>query len=291
MPSPRSLADRVAAHSLAWHVALVLFSTFALTVILFQPPAFLASEPAATVYRLGWKYSGPLYVVLGALAALAHAAARFGARRAGLLLLVGAVVSLGAELLGTSTGYPFGPYSYTPLLGYRVLGLVPFPIPLSWFFMLYCCLAMCGRLLPAADSARGRMTWALAAGAMLTAWDVSMDPAMSRATSHWVWQVNGPFYGMPWVNFAGWLLTGTVVARLMIAIVPPSEVAERASPSRLPLALYAVNGVMPVALCARYGLVWAAVLGAAAMALPLWLSVRRARAVSPELSLAQAARD
>ena len=299
MSTPRPLADRVAAHSLAWHAALVLFSTFALTVVLFQPPSFLTSEPAATIYRLGWKFSGPLYVVLGALAALAHAAARFGAGRAGTLLAVGAVVSLGAELLGTSTGYPFGPYSYTPLLGYRILGLVPFPIPLSWFFMLYCCLAMCGRLLPASDpalrSGQARMDsratkwgWALAAGAMLTAWDVSMDPAMSRATSHWVWHVDGPFYGMPWVNFAGWLLTGTVVARLMLAVVPPREIAERASPSRLPLVLYAVNGVMPVALCARYGLVWAAGLGAAAMALPLWLSARRARAHAPELALAPA---
>jgi uncharacterized membrane protein len=288
MTAPRTLAGRVATPLLWAHVVLILFSTFALTVILFQPPAFLQSEPAATVYRLGWKLSGPVYVILGALAALAHAAERFGGRRAALLLVVGGLVSLAAELTGTSTGLPFGPYSYTPILGYRILGLVPFPIPLSWFFMLYCCLAMCGRIMRAEDSPRGRMAWALAAGLMLTAWDVSMDPAMSRATSHWVWHVQGPFYGMPWINFFGWVLTGTIVARLMLAVVPPSEIAERASPSRFPLVLYAVNGVMPVALCARYGLTWAAVLGAIAMAIPLALSVRAARAPAPRLAVATA---
>ena len=44
-------------------------------------------------------------------------------------------------------GLPFGPYSYTTMLGYRIGGLVPFPIPLSWFYMIYCSLAICGRFL------------------------------------------------------------------------------------------------------------------------------------------------
>ena len=271
------------------HTAVIIFSTAALVTILAGPPPdWLQGEPNATIYRLGWRFSGPSYVVLGALAALAHAAGALGWRRALALLTVGSAISLGSELLGTSTGLPFGDYSYTGLLGYRIMGLVPFPIPLSWFLMIYGSLAICGRILPPCDDSATRWRWALVGGAILTAWDVSMDPAMSAATSHWIWHQPGFFYGMPLINWFGWYITGVIVSRAMLAIAAPSEFTSRVSPSWLPIALYAVNGVMPVAMTARAGMWWAAILGALAMALPVWLAIRarsrgRARAPGPGL--------
>lgn len=274
--------DRTA-RILAWaHVALILFSTVALTTFLAgPPPQWLTEEPAQTVYRWGWLLSGPTYVVLGALAILLHAASRFGWGRALTLLAIGSLISLGSELLGTSTGLPFGPYSYTTLLGYRIAGLVPFPIPLSWFYMVYASLAITGRILKAGDSETIKTIWALAGGAILTAWDVAMDPAMSKATTHWIWQTDGFFYGMPLMNWFGWFLTGSIVARAMLAVVSPRGFAGKVSPSRLPLAVYAINGVMPIAICLRHGLWWAAVLGASAMGLALLLATRQERVVSP----------
>ena len=50
--------------------------------------------------------------------------------------------------------------------------------------------------------------------------------------------------------------------------------ARRVSPSPFPLVLYGVNGVLPVAICLRQGMWWAAGLGALAMAIPLTLAVR-----------------
>lgn len=269
------LAHRLASPLLVAHVALILFSTVALTTFLAgPPPEWLQTETNQRILRLGWTYSGPTYVVLAALAALAHAAARSSWIRASLLLVAGTLISLGAELLGTSTGLPFGPYSYTSLLGWRVAGLVPFPIPLSWFYMLYASLAMLGRLLPARDDGWSKVRWAALAGLVLTAWDVAMDPAMSFATPHWIWHTRGFFYGMPLLNWFGWWLTGSVVARAMLAIMPPGAFASRVSPSRFPLILYAVNGVFPIAICLRHGLWWAAGLGTLAMAIPLILAMR-----------------
>ena len=274
--------ERAAKTLLVAHIAVILFSTIALTTFLSgTPPAWLLTEPAQTIYRYGWLLSGPSYVLLGAAAILLHAAYRFGWNRALGLLVVGVGISLGSELLGTSTGLPFGPYSYTTLLGYRIGGLVPFPIPLSWFFMVYSSIAITGRILPVRDSERSRTAWAFLAGAILTAWDVAMDPAMSRATTHWLWHTDGFFYGMPLSNWIGWFLTGSLVARAMLAVVPPAKFAEKASPSRLPLAVYAINGVMPVAICLRHGLWWAGILGIAAMALPLALSRRSKRLPTP----------
>ncbi len=274
--------ERAARTLLAAHVALILFSTVALTTFLAgNPPAWLATEPAQTIYRYGWMLSGPTYVLLGAAAILLHAAMRFGLGRALALLGVGVAISLTSELLGTSTGLPFGPYSYTTLLGYRIGGLVPFPIPLSWFYMVYASIAITGRILPARDSERSRVAWAFCAGAILTAWDVAMDPAMSKATTHWLWHTDGFFYGMPLSNWIGWFLTGSIVARAMMAVVSPAQFTSKVSPSRLPLVIYAINGLMPIAICFRHGLWWAAVLGLAAMGLALVLAGRSDRAIPP----------
>lgn len=261
----------------AAHAGLIAFSTLAMLTVLSGPPGpWLANEPSATVMRVAWKYSGAAYVSLGGLAAVLHAAWAFGARRAGLLFCAAVGIALGTELLGTSTGFPFGSYAYTSLLGYRIFGLVPFPIPISWFYMLYCALALCTRLFPARDDNRGRWLWAAAAAAMLTAWDVAMDPAMLR-TSHWIWRESGVFYGMPLTNWLGWFATGLVLSRVMLAVAAPTRVAERNSREWLPPALYAANGVMPIAICLRDGLWWAAALGTVAMATPLLLAVRPRR--------------
>lgn len=275
------------------HLALITFSTVAMVTVLNGPPGpWLAGEPNATVMRVAWKFSGPTYVALGALATLAHAAGRAGAVRALALMGTASGITLGAELLGTATGLPFGEYRYSSLLGYRIGGLVPFPIPISWFYMLYACLAMTGRLLQPAETNRAKWRWSILAALFLVAWDVSMDPAMVQ-TAHWTWG-NGQqfrdaglpgwivafftrdaFYGMPLSNWGGWFLTGLVVSRVMLAIVPPSVFATRISPSRLPIALYAANGIMPVVLCFRDGLVWAGIFGLLAMAIPVALALRQ----------------
>lgn len=289
---PSSTPDRLARGAFLGHLALIVFSSLAMVTVLNGPPGpWLTQEPNATIMRLAWTFSGPTYVVLGALAALLHATGRLGARRAWLLLIIGSAVSLGSELLGTATGFPFGEYRYTPLLGYRILGLVPFPIPISWFYMIYGCLAICARLLPAADTSATKWKWAAVAGLCLVAWDVSMDPAMVK-TTHWIWgsgerfrAMGAPgwlvafftkdiFYGMPLSNWFGWYLTGTVIARLMLAIVPPATWVASAGRDALPVWIYATNGIMPVVLCVRDELWWAAILGALAMAVPVGLALR-----------------
>lgn len=277
----RAVAGGTATSMLWLHAALILFSTAALVTFLANPTpevqAWLAREPNATVYRIAWKFSGPTYILAGFLAAVAHAMSRLGVRpRVIVMFVVVSGLALGSELLGTFTGFPFGGYSYTPMLGYRILGLVPFPIPISWTCILYCSLAMCGRLLPARDDPATRLRWSALGAVILTGWDVAMDPAMVK-TFHWTWHVPGSFYGMPYTNWLGWLGTGFVLSWVMLRFVPPSAFAARISFTRLPLVLYALNGIMPIAICIRYGLFWAAALGTLAMGVPLLMSIRRGR--------------
>ena len=279
---------RLAQLALVGHVVLLVFSGLAFATFLAPPaPAWLQTPANQKVAAFMFMFGGQTTVVLGALAGALHAASRLGWRSALGIFVAAFSLSLASELTGTATGYPFGPYVYTTQLGHLIGGRVPFNIPASWFFMLYSSLAICGRVLAPRDDSASRWRWAATAALVLTAWDVSMDPAMV-ATTHWLWQLpplegasavrrlflTGMFYGMPLTNWLGWLLTGLFVARAMLVIVPPSRWADRVSPSRLPLVLYAGNGILPLLICAGRGMWWAVMLGAAAMAIPLVLAVR-----------------
>ena len=288
MTPASSTAARGASVALAGHALLLVLSGIAFATFLAPPsPAWLTTPANQRVAALMFTFGGQTTVVLGALAGILHATSRLGWRQAALIFAAAFSISLTAELAGTGTGYPFGPYSYTTQLGYLVGGRVPFNIPTSWFFMLYASLAICGRILAVDDSATTKWRWAIVAAFVLTAWDVSMDPAMV-STTHWLWHLpaaNGAtfvqrvflsnlFYGMPLTNWLGWLLTGCIVARVMLAIVPPSRWAAEVSPSRLPLVLYAVNGIFPILICAGRGMWYAVAFGTIAMAIPLLLAVR-----------------
>jgi putative membrane protein len=73
--------------------------------------------------------------------ALAQSIFELGTKNALFFLVLSAVIGYAAEVLGTSTGFPFGQYSYSELLGPKVLG-VPVFVPLIWFVISYVTLSV-----------------------------------------------------------------------------------------------------------------------------------------------------
>ena len=120
-------------------------------------------------------------------------------------------VALLAEWVGTSTGLPFGEYRYTELLGPKIDGKVPWLIPVSWFLMALPSFAL------AAGKAGPRISQWFLGAVVLTAWDLSLDPAMSYLSPYWVWETEGALYGMPLLNVLGWLVTGVVLMAVLDA--------------------------------------------------------------------------
>jgi putative membrane protein len=275
--------DRLSRALLTAHVALIGFATLAMVTILAgEFPTWMQGPYTPIVYEYSWKYTGQVYVVLGLVAALTYAAPRFGWARSLACFGAAAAIALTSELLGTNTGLPFGPYHYTEMLGYRIGGDVPYAIPLSWSYMLFCCLAMCARIF----RTEHRWRWALGAALMLTAWDVPLEVHMTNVRpAHWVWNLAASpgwlpsfltaplFYGMPLMNWVGWMLTAAIIARVMLAIVPP-PMWRTLGVGSFPLVLYAANGVMPIATVARHGFLLAAAAGLLAMGTALALAIR-----------------
>ena len=128
------------------------------------------------------------------------------------------------EWVGHSTGWPFGAYDYTAALVPQIGG-VPVIVPLAWFAM-----AVPAREVAAFLVGPGWARVALGATAM-TAWDLMLDPQMVEA-GYWVWEVDGPWRGIPLSNYAGWMVSSAVVMVVLERLLPG------AGGSRPLLALY-----------------------------------------------------
>ena len=177
-----------------------------------------------------------------------------------------------SELIGTTTGFPFGAYEYTSWLGPKLFGHVPYFIPLSWFAMSILSLDLAQRV---TGSRLGR----IALGALfMVIWDVSLDPAMSRAFPFWVYPGGGFFYGMPLSNWLGWFGVSLVILSGYEFIGGGLPASRRWAP-----VLYGLNALFPLLLSLLYGLYGAFVIGALTLAIP-FLAFRLRHPVAPDVA-------
>jgi putative membrane protein len=197
------------------HIFAMVFGLAGLLLVVPHPEVIAGLGPFGQK-TFAWSMSGGgvLNILLGAAAVAIYAYRTLGLQQWLTFMVPAVFLSLGSELLGTSTGFPFGEYGYLSGLGYKVAGLVPFTIPLSWFYMGFVCylLARAG-----IDASMKTTNWvwlrsilSVALGAiLLTSWDFALDPAMSQTASpFWHFGDIGSFFGTPYRNFAGWLATG-----------------------------------------------------------------------------------
>ncbi|MEZ4593631.1 MAG: carotenoid biosynthesis protein [Chloroflexota bacterium] len=175
-------------------------------------------------------------------------------------------LTLFVEWLGSTTGFPFGSYSYTDLMQPQIAH-VPVLIPFAWFMMLPAAWAVAHLIqaqLPG-QWASNRWLYLLLAGLALTAWDLFLDPQMV-AWGLWVWDNPSGYFGIPWVNYAGWL--GTAV--LLTALIRPKNL-----PARPLLVIYTITWFLETfGLLFFWGLVGPALVGGVVMGAFVWLGWR-----------------
>ncbi|MEA5578824.1 gamma-carotene 1'-hydroxylase CruF [Anabaena sp. UHCC 0451] len=205
---------------------------------------FSLSEIGQTVMQWSMAGGGVAYMILGAIGVFLYAYRTLGLGRTLSFLLPSLSISLTSELLGTSTGFPFGHYSYLSGLGYKIAGLVPFTIPLSWFYV-GCVSYLLARVGLEVDKKPSlvRHVGAIALGALLlTSWDFVLDPAMSQTSlPFWYWQQPGAFFGMPYQNFAGWMGTGSVFMIVAALLWRNKPIQLERSQLNIPLVVYLAN--------------------------------------------------
>lgn len=227
------------------HIISMMFGLAGLLWVMPHPEVLDYLPAGPVLFRWSMAGGGVIYILLGFAAVCLYSRRVLGTRALLSFLLPAIAISLASELSGTSTGFPFGDYSYLNGLGYKVAGLVPFTIPLSWFY-----LGISAYLLARGGLLNGQRPWwrqllALALGALLLmSWDFVLDPAMSQtAMPFWYWHTPGAFFGMPYENFAGWFFTGLTfmsVAAILWRGNPHVKFLTRAELT-LPLVVYLAN--------------------------------------------------
>ncbi|MBE8988406.1 gamma-carotene 1'-hydroxylase CruF [Nostoc sp. LEGE 12450] len=205
---------------------------------------FNLSQVGETAVQLSMAGGGVVDIILGTIAVSIYAYRTLGLGTWLAFMLPAMLISLGSELLGTSTGFPFGDYSYLSGLGYKIAGLVPFTIPLSWFYVgLSSYLIARIGLKVAQKPSWGRHIAAIAVGALLfTCWDFALEPAMSQTSlPFWYWEQPGAFFGTPYQNYAGWFGTSALFMGVAGLLWRNTSIKLERSQLNLPLVVYLTN--------------------------------------------------
>lgn len=227
---------RAAAWLIAANFVLVVFALLGTATLRLGLPA-----PAMDFARLAG-VAAQIGIVLGTSAAFLVMMASQGSRKTLTLLTLSVAIGGGSEWLCIATGFPYGNYSYTPMLGVAVGGL-PVAIPLAWFMATSTSIHLARKLVS---------NWLSAvplAGVLVTLWDLALDPAMTTGFAAWQWHDSGPYYGIPLSNFAAWFTVSVLIAGLFAALSGDW----RPDRSALPLWLYIAQGSLPAGLALLHG--------------------------------------
>jgi uncharacterized membrane protein len=159
-------------------------------------------------------------------------------------------------------------YHYTDKLGYKFLGLVPLLIPIAWFMLSYPSFIIASRLMPGGkDIWAWRLSVATVGAVVMTAWDLAMDPMMV-AGGHWVWEVEGAYFGVPLQNYWGWWLTIFVTFILFLSLgrlTPEKLATSEPRFERQAVILYTIAGLSTAIVCLQIDLGGPALAGFFAM--------------------------
>lgn len=214
-----------------------------------------------TVGEIWWRVTSHQQLpVLGVYAAIplwlfcvAHVIAAKGLREGLLLAGTALVFGTAAELAGLRGGLDH----YSALLGPKI-GPLPVIIPIAWLGSLYPAFVVVDLIAEHATAYKIRQAfgnvrgigWAifltLTTAVMGTTYDLGLDPPMVAA-GVWTFKIPGPYYNVPFQNYAGWLLI------ISLAVLPPRlyamsrpQVPPRGWFALLPLGVYA--GTMAAAM-------------------------------------------
>ena len=150
-----------------------------------------------------------LHVLPPALFALLHGALVYRLRGIAVFMALCLVVGNVFENLSIATGFPFGHYYFTDVMGPKLLR-VPILLGLAYVGMGYLAWTLACVILRETGrplSGSRVLTLPPPASFVMVAWDLAMDPVWSTLVHGWIWLLEGAYFGVPVSNFLGCLLT------------------------------------------------------------------------------------
>jgi uncharacterized membrane protein len=222
-----------------------------------KKPVVLALWMLLAVYaisRVLQVYPGPvpmlgvviLHVVPAALFALVHGSVAYRLRTMLVFLFICLVVGNVFENVGVRTGFPYGPYYFTNLMGPRILE-VPIFLGLAYVGMAYVSWTLARLILGIAErplTGAQIIILPLTAAVIMVAWDFCMDPVWSTILHAWIWLRGGSYFGVPVSNFVGWYLGVYVIYQIFALYLSGRPVPSASLPAHfwgLAVVFYSVS--------------------------------------------------
>lgn len=145
-----------------------------------------------------------------------HGWFRYGLYKMTVFFAISLCITWLSESLSIETGFPFGNFHYTDLLGVKI-GAIPLLIIPAYFFNGYLAWTISNLIIDKHSTGISRKNFLsipLLASLLMVIWNLSFDPIMSTIEGNWIWHDSGFYFGVPVSNFLGWLLTVYLVFQI-----------------------------------------------------------------------------
>jgi putative membrane protein len=144
---------------------------------------------------------------------LIHGIRRYGLDSMSIFFGITFLISWSTETSSIATGFPFGNYYYSHLLGVKI-GTVPLTIMSAYFVAGYLAWTM-GTIflgdLGTGIEKRNLFLVPFVSSFIMVMWDFCLDPISSTIDGAWIWENGGAYHGVPISNYFGWYLTVFII--------------------------------------------------------------------------------
>jgi putative membrane protein len=123
------------------------------------------------------------------------------------------VYGLLIETLSIKTGFPYSRFVYSDMMGYKIAEIVPYSIFLIWPTLVISAYSLSEFI------TKSRIYKIVTTVILLLLLDFVFDP-VATALGFWKWEESGIYYGVPFMNFLGWVLSAivsSIVVNLLIS--------------------------------------------------------------------------
>ncbi len=175
-----------------------------------------------------------------------------GLKKALVLIVILSIYAFSIETLAIISGFPYSSFQYTELIGFRVLGYTPYTVPFAYVPLFIGCFYL------ASLKTYSKWKIVLLSSFLVLAADLVLDPA-AVALNFWVYSTPGIFYGVPLMNFMGWILTGFLASSIAVILLG-QDLNDENKPSGIVSSLFLIL-IFWSAVCFYLGLFIPAIIG------------------------------
>jgi putative membrane protein len=161
---------------------------------------------------LSYKYASEISIIIILLPTLFHLKKNLGSKKTFFIVLILGILSLGIEYIALATGEPYGNFYYNNHLSGKISGVLPWTTGLSYLPFLF------GAVGLSYYFTKNTLYRVIVSALILVIFDLVLDPG-AVAVGMWGYVNPGIYYNVPFSNFVGWAISGTVMSFIAIKLL------------------------------------------------------------------------